>query len=290
MKRNVKKKKNFPTKYILLIFTILCVAFMFVSFTLNISGGPLNAVAGYVFIPMQKGINYVGTAVSDKIEYVRNLSNVMEENEELKAQVDTLTEELNSLKLDQYELEELKELLEVDEEYGDYEKITATVVGKDAGNWFSTFLIDKGQNDGVTKDMNVLTGGGLVGIVIDVGPNYAKVRSIIDDTNNVSAQVVNTSDNCIVSGNLAMMGESQSIELSSLQDEDDQVGAGDQLVTSNVSDKYLPGLRIGYISTLEYDSNNLTKSGTVTPSVDFKHLDQVLVIMQTKNYGEQEGE
>lgn len=262
---------------------------MFVSFTLNISGGPLNVVAGYVFIPMQKGINYVGSAISDKIAHVQELYSVMEENEELKTQVNELTEELNSLKLDQYELDKLRELLEVDKEYSDYEKVTATVVGKDSGNWFSTFLIDKGKNDGITKDMNVLAGGGLVGIVIDVGPNYAKVRSIIDDTNNVSAQVVNTSDYCVIGGNLQMMNEEQVIELNNLQDEDDKVREGDQLVTSNVSDRYLPGLRIGYINSLEYDANNLTKSGTVTPAADFKHLDKVLVIMQTKNYEGQGG-
>jgi rod shape-determining protein MreC len=286
MKRNVKKKTSFPTKYLLLLLTAVCVIILFISFTLNLSGGPLNTVAGYVFVPMQKGINYAGTAISDRIEYIQNINSVMEENEKLQEQVNELTEQLNSMKLDQYELEELRSLLEVDEEYADYEKLTASVVGKDSGNWFSTFLIDKGSNDGITTDMNVIADGGLVGIVIDVGPNYAKVRSIIYDTNNVSAKVVNTSDNCIVSGNLQTMNEEQIIELTNLQDVDDKVQEGDQLVTSNVSDKYLPGLRIGYISSLEYNSNNLTKSGTVTPSVDFKHLDKVLVILQTKNYEE----
>ncbi|SDB09221.1 rod shape-determining protein MreC [Eubacterium oxidoreducens] len=288
MRRKMKKKLPIPTKYLVLILTAICIIFIFVSFTANISGGPLKTVAGYVFVPMQKGINKVGTAISDKIEYIQELNQVMEENEELTAQVNELTEELNSLKLDQYELDNLKELLEVSEEYSDYDTMTATVIGKDAGNWFSTFLIDKGSKDGITVDMNVIAGGGLVGIVTDVGQNYAKVRSIIDDTNNVSAMVVNTSDNCIVSGDLEEMNANQQILISDLQDDEDAVKEGDQIVTSNVSDKYLPNLRIGYISTLEYDSNNLTKSGTITPSVDFKHMNNVLVILQTKEYVDEE--
>ena len=84
------------------------------------------------------------------------------------------------------------------------------------------------------------------------------------------------------------MNENQKILLSNLQDEDDKVEVGDQIVTSNVSDKYLPGIRIGYISELEYDSNNISKSGSITPTVDFKHINNVLVILQTKDYTDDE--
>ena len=57
-------------------------------------------------------------------------------------------------------------------------------------NWFSTFTIDKGSKDGIAADMNVMAGSGLVGIVTEVGPTWAKVRSIIDDSSNVSAMVL----------------------------------------------------------------------------------------------------
>ena len=115
------------------------------------------------------------------------------------------------------------------------------VIGKDSGNWFNTFIIDKGSKDGIEKDMNVIAGSGLVGIVTDVAPNYAKVKSIIDDTSSVSGMDLATSDNCIIRGNLQMMNENQEIELSDLKDTDDQVQAGDQIVTSYISDKHLPG-------------------------------------------------
>ena len=72
------------------------------------------------------------------------------------------------------------------------------------------------------------------------------------------------------------------ISFSKLVDSKNQVAEGDKIVTSNISDKFLPGILIGYISSIEQDSNNLTKSGSVTPAVDFTHLEEVLVILEQK--------
>lgn len=280
-----KSKFTIPTKYILLALTVVCIGVMYISFTMNLGGGPLNSVAGAVFGPMQRGINSVGTWITEKTDNLKKLKDVMAENAELKKQVDELTVELNAIKLDQYELNNLRKLLELDEQYEDYEKVAARVTGKDTGNWFSMFIIDKGSKDGIEKDMNVIASGGLVGIVTDVGPHYAKVRSIIDDISSVSAMVLSTSDNCIVSGDLQMMTENQTIELKSLNDSENKVSVGDQLVTSSVSSKFLPGIQVGYISELNMDSNNMTKSGSVTPSVDFEHIQEVLVILEKKESG-----
>ncbi len=280
MKR--RSKHSFPTRYMLLILSGLCVLIMFVSFTLNLSGGPLNTVAGYVFTPMQKGINSVGNWFVSRADELKSLKDVTKENEELQAQVDELTTELNTVKLEQYELDSLRELFQLDQKYPSYKKVAARIIGSDSSNWFNTFVIDKGTKDGIEKDMNVIAGSGLVGIVIDVGPNYAKVRSIIDDANNVSGMTLSTTDRCNVSGNLESMNENQVIEFSNLKCDENVIGNGEQLVTSNISDKYLEGILIGYISSIERDSNNLTYSGTVTPAVDFKHLQEVLVILDKK--------
>lgn len=271
-----------PPKYILMIMTGVCIVAMLLSFTLNISGGPLNAAAGYVFIPMQEGINTVGSWISEKADNLKNLSDVMAENEELKKQVDELTAELNTVNLEQYELENLRELFELDQKYPSYDKVAANVIGKTSNNWFSYFTINKGSEDGIEVDMNVIAGSGLVGIVTDVGPNYAKVTSIINDTNKVSGMVTTTSDNLVVSGSLHNMNENMVIEFSNLNDSDNEVQVGDPVVTSYISDKYQQGILVGYISSLEMDSNNLTKSGTITPAVDFEHIEEVLVILNKK--------
>ncbi len=281
MKRK-KTKFSIPARYLLLGLCGLCIIVMVLSYSAGSSGGPLNTVAGTIFVPMQKGINAVGTFFSNKSDRFQTLESVMAENEALQEEVEKLSTELNTIKLEQYELEDLRELYELDQKYPNYKKVGANVIGKDSGNWFNTFLIDKGEKDGIETDMNVIAGNGLVGIVIDVGPHYAKVRSIIDDTSKVSGMVLSTSGNCIVNGDLETMNEDCEILFTNLKDEDDKVKKGDQVVTSYVSDKYLQGLLIGYISDTEMDSNNITKSGTITPAADFEHLREVLVILDKK--------
>ena len=88
MKRKYRNtNKKLPTKYVLLILTTVCFVAILLSLTLNISVGPLKNVAGYIFVPMQKGINNIGTTLSDKANDFKTLGEVMKENEELKAQM-----------------------------------------------------------------------------------------------------------------------------------------------------------------------------------------------------------
>lgn len=169
----------------------------------------------------------------------------------------------------------------MDQNYADYEKVGAHVIANNGTNWFSSFTIDKGSNDGIRKDMNVLAGSGLVGIVTDVGPDYAQVRSIIDDGSNVSGMVLSTSDLCMVRGDLQLMEDGR-IRFEKLPNNDNEIEVGEQVVTSHISSTYLQGLFIGYISEISVDSNNLTRSGYITPAVDFSKLQEVLVITTTK--------
>lgn len=276
-----KKRNSIPSKYILTIIGSICVVMMLLSYAFGFQGGPLNTVSGYLLVPIQKGINYVGWYLSDRADNFQDLREVMKERDSLQEQVDQLTLENSQLMQERYELEDLRTLYDLDRSYSDYSKVAANVIQKDSGNWFHSFIIDKGSKHGIEVDMNVLSGSGLVGIVTKVGADWAQVRAIIDDTSNVSAMILSTADNCIVSGNLQKMSEG-CISISQLKDSDDQVEAGAKVVTSQVSDKYHPGLLIGYVQELHTDANNLTKSGSLTPAVDFEHLRSVLVITDIK--------
>ena len=287
--RNLRnKKKHLASKYVLLILTGVCIVALFTSLVFNLSGGPLNTVAGYVFIPMQKGINNAGSWISDKANDFKTLGEVLKENKELESQVSDLTQKLNKTKLEQYELDNYRELLALDDKYSEYQKVAANVIAMDGTNWFSTFTIDKGTKDGIQKGMNVIAGSGLVGIVTDAGPNFAKVRSIIDDSSNVSSMVLTTKDNFNVGGSLKSMNKDKVLPFTELRDEDDKVKVGDPVVTSYVSDQYQEGILIGYVASVEKNANNLTKSGTITPVVDFQHLREVLVITSIKDTGSSE--
>ena len=283
MKR--RGKSSFPSKYILLLLTVICIMLLFAGYATGYAGEPIRTICNYVFVPMQKGLDYVGESISINSDDTKTKEQLIAENEQLQEQIDELSTQLTNTRLQQSELDTLRQLYDLDQTYADYKTTGAHVIGKGTSNWFNTFTIDKGSKDGIKVDMNVIAGSGLVGIVTDVGKNYAVVRAIIDDTSNVSGMILSNNDNCIVSGNLKSMTESNMITFSNLEDSEDKVSTGDSVVTSNISDKYLPGLLLGYVTDLTEDNNNLTRSGEITPVVDFKHLQDVLVITQLKEKG-----
>lgn len=276
-----REKFHLPSKYLLLILTFLCVVMMGITFTTDYLGGSVSVVTGYVIIPFQNGITTIGTWIADRTEELGQLKIVLAQNKELQQKVDDLTVQLTELQQEKYELNNLRELYQLDEQYAQYEKVGARIIGKDSGNWFHSFIIDKGSDDGIGVNMNVIASGGLVGRVSNVGPNWAKVTSIIDDNSNVSGMILATSDNLIVSGDLELM-DSGVIKFQQLVDSANQATVGDKIVTSKISDKYLPGILIGYITDIKVDSNNLTKSGYLTTAVDFEHLEEVLIIKELK--------
>lgn len=278
------RKKNQTTRtnrYILIGLSVFCAFMMVLSSFSDKTAGPFKILANVTVVPLQQGINHIGGWLGDMKDNFATLQQLQDENKKLKEQVDSLTTENNYLLEESYEYERLQELYKLDQNYAEYEKTAAHVIGRDSGNWFSTFTIDKGTTDGIEKDMNVLAGSGLVGIVTEVGPTWAKVRSIIDDSTNVSGMVLSTSDTCIISGDLSLMSTGQ-IAFDQMENNDNVVAVGDQIVTSYISDKYLQGILIGSISEINVDSNNLTRSGYITPAVDFRNIQEVLVITTTK--------
>lgn len=276
-----------PDKYLLFALTICCSAMMLLTFGTSIFDKPFNNIVGYVMVPFERGIGEAGTWIAGRSEELVQIRSLLEENEALKEQVALLTEENTLLQQDKYELNKLRQLFELDEQYESYHKVGARIILRDSGNWYSSFIIDKGSNDGLKEDMNVIAEGGLVGRLSNVGPNWSKVTAIISDNANVSGMTLATEDNLIVSGNLQSMSDGV-ILFSQLVDSKEAVQIGDKIVTSDISDKFLPGILIGYIMTIEPDNNNLTKSGTLIPAVDFEHLSEVLVITDQKQTVEEE--
>ena len=276
----MEKKRS---KYLLIGLTVICILLIGIT---SIKDGvlePLRTGVGYVLVPLQTGVNAVGRGIYNGIRDYTQLKDALEENESLKEEVARLTEENNRLQANQFELARLRDLYELDQEYMNYEKIGARIIAKDSGDWFQVFRINKGSADGVEVDDNVIAGGGLVGIVTDVGANYATVRSIIDDSSRVSAMALQSGDNCIVAGDLTLFEEGR-LRITNIT-RDGDVKNGDPIVTSNISSKFLPGILIGYASDITVDSERLTKSGYLIPVADFDNLQEVLIITDTKETG-----
>ena len=276
-----KKVSSFMTsKYILIVLTAVCLIFISTSFFTDRLVAPLRSAISMVVVPLQKGMNNLGLWTYDKYTTLQEISVVLDENKELKSKVDDLTEENNQLRQDTYELSRLRELYQLDEKYTGYTKVGARIIEVTADNWSKAFKVDKGSDDGIKKDMNVIAGGGLVGIVTEVGKNYSIIKTIIEDNNSVSGMLIDTNETCIVQGDVELM-DTGMIRVSHFKS-DMTVRDGDKIVTSNISDKYLQGILIGYAKDVTPDSNNLTQSGYLVPAVDFNNLQEVLIITEMK--------
>ncbi len=281
IKRREPLRLHIPARYLLLLTSALCVGLILITYYTDILTGPLSGFANYVIVPFQNGVSRAGEWIAERQQLVSDIETLQTENAELKAANEELTASNRELEQEKHELVRLRELYQLDGTYAEYPKVGARIIARENGSWYHTFTINKGTDDGLSLDMNVLAAGGLAGRITYIGSSWARVQAIIDDGANISATVQRTQDNLVVSGDLTLY-ENGEIAFSELADPESNVKVGDSVVTSNISDKYLPGILIGYISEITDDPNQLTKSGRLTPAVDFAHLDTVLVIQQVK--------
>lgn len=288
IRRREPFRPHIPGRYLLLLVTALCVGMILTTYYTDVLNGPLSGFANYIVIPFQDGVSKAGEWLIKREQLVSDIKELQKENEALRQENEELSVTNNALLQEKHELTELRNLYQLDQTYADFPKTGCRIIAKENGSWYHSFVIDKGSEDGLSVDMNVLADGGLVGRITYIGRHWSRVQAVIDDNSNVSATVLSSQKNLIVSGNLTLYEEG-TISFSELADSDDLVKVGDSVVTSNISDKYLPGILIGYISEIQTDSNNLTKSGRITPAVDFSRLDTVLVIQKLKQTAEDDG-
>ena len=281
----MESKQN---RYILVGLTIFCILLIGVTAINDQWLAPLRTGVGYILIPIQTGVNKVGVSIYEELSDYGRLKGDLEENRRLQGEIDRLIEENNRLTSEQFELQRLRELYELDQQYMQYEKTAARVIANDSGDWFQVFRVNKGSADGIQVGNNVLAGGGLAGIVTDVGAHYATVRSIIDDSSRVSAMAVQSGETCIVAGDLTLYKDGR-LRITNIKTLD-SIREGDRIVTSNISSRFLPGLLVGYAVDISIDSNQLTSSGYLVPAAEFNNLQEVLIITEVKEEGNAVGE
>lgn len=273
-------KREIPSKYIYLFLSVICFILLFFSIIFESRFSPLKAVTSAIITPMQSGINNVGVSIYRKVTNEKEKDELLEENKKLNDKLNEYSAQIKIYEQENYELKRLQDLLGLKEQYIDYNTVGARVIATDSTNWFYTFVVDKGSDDGIKVGCNVLAGDGLAGIVIETGAKYSKVRAIIDDNSDISANVAGTETLCTVSGDLSTIDEGY-ISVGYIN-KADTIEEGAELVTSHVSTKFLPGLLIGYITKVKMDANNLTKSAKCIPVVDFNNLQEVLIILDMK--------
>lgn len=245
----------------------------------NIS--PIEKWIGNIITPIQKviggGINKIGENISS----IANIANLKVENEKLKKELELLQEEVLEQSMARNELEELKDLkhaLNYVEDVGGKNVVSASVIGKSPSNWFNIFTIDAGDNHGVKKDNIVVNSNGLVGKVYEVGGNWSKVVSIIDNNSSVSFQIMRD-------GNLqGIVTGSINNDLSGyLFDPLADIIVGDKIVTSGLG-AYPKGIIIGEITEIDRSTDHLLKTIKVEPAVNFKRITRVVVMEPMELY------
>lgn len=237
----------------------------------------VSSVADVITYPFQKGITHLTQKVESVSRYFEDLDTLVTENEQLIKENEKLLYE-NAI-LNQYKDENdyLKSLLDIGQRYKEYPSTGANIIAKDPGNWYQRFTIDKGSINGISQNDVVLAGGGLVGHVVEVTALSSTVEAIIDDRSAVSAKIVRTGDLGMLKGDIELIDQGLcKMELDIASD----VVKGDQIITSHLGEIYPPGIPIGIVEEVTTGKNGLTQYAYIKPFIDFKHLNNVLVIKQ----------
>lgn len=273
--------KKYKNRMIVAFIAIILIVIIGITSSERVELTLFERTIGNVFSPVQKVVFSIGRHVSDFFASIKELFNLREENEQLKLEILKLEEENrkyeNLIGKSEYLISE-KKLLDTTT----YDLLSAQVVGKEPGNWFNRFTIDKGTKDGVEKGDIVIQAveiddeiieEGVVGRVLEVGDNWAKVVSIIDKDNNISFKVIRTQDAGILSD--SMDGYLNGYLFDSKAD----VMKGDKLFSSGLGEVYVEDLYIGEVTNVIKEDKDLAKKIEVKPAVDFKKIYKVFVIL-----------
>ena len=196
-----------------------------------------------------------------------------------------LTQQVAELERYRRENEQLREYLEIKEEHSDFTFVSGSVVGRDASERFYSFAIDAGENAGVEKYDPVITSEGLVGLVSEVGPNYAKVLTILDVTVEVGAYDIRTRDIGTTGGDITLAADGR-LRLNMLP-RDSGVSQGDLIYTTGYGGTYPRDIAIGEVVEIGTDSSGMGMYAVIEPLADIPAVKDVLVITSFAGQGEQ---
>ncbi len=265
---------------VFVVLTILSIVIGVLSYTLNTNTYFANTFS-FIVVPIQKTFTNISSWVEESINIFSNKNYLQESNEELFLENEHLKAEVNRLKQLEDENIRLSKLLDTKQRYPSLDTITANVIASNDTYWYKTFIIDVGTLDNVEIDMIVLSDGGLVGRITEVGHNYSKVTSILDEINSVSVKSLRTEDLGILKGSTELV--SSQLATVDYLNLDSKIVVGDEIVTSHLSDIYPSNIVIGTVSNIYVNDDNITKSAIVEPIVDFNKLNKVLIVKNNKN-------
>ena len=267
--------KNKKKGIIGVIITIIIVILLVIFTNSNINQVTyLQEICNVFIMPIQNGFTYLKNKLSGNDTFFADMDTVKAENEELKQKNSELEQSLRELEIIKAENETLKEYVNLKDKYEDYNTIPADVINRDISNYSSTIVINVGSNDGIKTDMTVIADSGLVGHIISVTKNTAKVQTIVDTATAVTSKISTTEDTIIVQGTL----DDKTTLRATFIPTDAVVLEGDSVETSGIGGIYPKGIHIGTIREVIETGNITDRYAIVDTAVDFSKLNTVLVI------------
>lgn len=236
----------------------------------------LDKAVQSVLTPIRGGVNAITKQVERYYNYIFEYESLEAENEYLKSRIAEMEEEVRTADALERENERYKELLNLSEERIDYEFCAAYIVSWDSSSWKSTFSINKGTNSGLEDGMIVVTElGQVVGIISDIGSNWAKVTTILDTSMEISASIASSGYTGVVQGSYTS-GDAGKLRMSYLPS-NAVLRNNDQVVTTG-STVYPKNLILGYIEDAGFDETGVSKYATLTPAANFEELEQIFIV------------
>ena len=232
-----------------------------------------NAFSSLV-MPIQTGYTYLKNKISGNTNFFINMDNLKAENDELVSRNSELEKQIRELEIIKAENETLKEYLGLTKKYTNYHAVPAYIISKDISNYSNIFVINVGKKDGIDINMTVIADEGLVGYIISVTENTAKVETIIDSACAVTASISGTEDSVVCKGSL----ENEMIRATYIPT-NANISEGDIVETSGMGGIYPKGITIGKIKEVENTLNILDRYAWIQPAVDFSKVETVLVIL-----------
>jgi len=260
-----------------IICTILVLCFIILlSFLNRGSNSPIGRQIEGVTSVIQRPFASAAFGIRDGIFRFRH---TLAEIEELREENARLRQEINKINLtarDTQELQALANIFNYNITDYDFRAVAANIISLDGTNWFNVFTIDKGFNQGVRRNAVVMNGDGLIGTVMEVSSDSAKVISVIDTTNKVSFIVGRDPDMIGI-----LQGDGNGGLSGFMLDNQAGVIEGDDLLTSGIgTDPMYPrGIAIGKVISVDYNMDTQLKTITIEPSVNFNYLRKVAVIL-----------
>lgn len=243
----------------------------------------VEQIVGTITAPVQSLTSGLSGSITGFLDQFLRASEISQENEQLREENRKLIEQMVDYENYKHENESLKEQLGIQEENPQWETMTASVIGRDPSDQFYSFTIDKGTLDGVSYQDPVITADGLVGIVSEVGPVFAKVTTILDVRLNVACQDVRTQDVATISGDIEMAQQGKC--KMSLIPRESGIAKGDIVQTAGTSGLYPQGIVVGRVSDVGFEPQGTMMYAVVEPANDIKSIKDVVIITSFKGQG-----